>query len=83
MRFRPGGGFVFAEELSRYCIAAFDRLIKEGGRMMSIGLHLRTIGRPARIGGLEQILEHVAKAGDTAWVARRKDIAQHWLNRFG
>ncbi len=83
MRFRPGQGFVFAEDFSRYCIAAFDRLMKEGGRMMSIGLHLRTIGRPARIGALEQILDHVAAAGDKVWVARRRDIAEHWLTRFG
>jgi peptidoglycan/xylan/chitin deacetylase (PgdA/CDA1 family) len=83
MRFRPGQGFVFAEDFSRYCIAAFDRLMQEGGRMMSIGLHLRTIGRPARIGGLEQILEHIARAGDAVWVARRMDIARHWLQRFG
>ena len=83
MRFRPGQGFVFAEDFSRYCIAAFDRLAKEGGRMMSIGLHLRTIGRPARIAGLEQILSHVAAAGDVAWVATRAEIARHWVNRFG
>lgn len=83
MRFRPGQGFVFAEDFSRYCIAAFDRLAKEGGRMMSIGLHLRTIGRPARIAGLEQILAHVAAAGDVAWVATRAEIARHWVNRFG
>lgn len=82
MRFRPGQGFVFAEDFSRYCIAAFDRLAKEGGRMMSIGLHLRTIGRPARISGLEQILAHIAAAGDVAWVATRAEIAQHWVNRF-
>jgi peptidoglycan/xylan/chitin deacetylase (PgdA/CDA1 family) len=83
MRFRPGQGFVFAEDFSRYCIAAFDRLMAEGGRMMSVGLHLRTIGRPARIGGLEQLLAHVAKAGDAVWVAPRRDIARHWLQRFG
>ncbi len=83
MRFRPGQGFVFAEDFSRYCIAAFDRLAKEGGRMMSIGLHLRTIGRPARIAGLEQILAHIAAAGDVAWVATRAEIARHWVNRFG
>lgn len=83
MRFRPGQGFVFAEDFSRYCIAAFDRLVKEGGRMMSIGLHLRTIGRPARIAGLEQILDHIAAAGDAAWVATRADIARHWLTRHG
>jgi peptidoglycan/xylan/chitin deacetylase (PgdA/CDA1 family) len=83
MRFRPGQGFVFAEDFSRYCIAAFDRLVKEGGRMMSIGLHLRTIGRPARIAGLEQILEHIAGSGGAAWVATRADIARHWVTRFG
>lgn len=83
MRFRPGQGFVFAEDFSRYCIAAFDRLVREGGRMISIGLHLRTIGRPARIAGLEQILAHIAGAGDAAWVATRADIARHWLTRFG
>ena len=82
MRFRPGGGFVFAEDFSRYCIAAFDRLMREGGRMMSVGLHLRTIGRPGRIAGLEQLLDHVARAGDAVWVARRVDIARHWLARF-
>lgn len=83
MRFRSGGGFVFAEDFSRYCIAAFDRLMAEGGRMMSVGLHLRTIGRPARIGGLEQFLAHVARAGDAVWVARRMDIARHWLTQPG
>jgi peptidoglycan/xylan/chitin deacetylase (PgdA/CDA1 family) len=83
MRFRPGQGFVFAEDFSRYCIAAFDRLMAEGGRMMSVGLHLRTIGRPGRIAGLEQLLDHIARAGDAVWVARRRDIAQHWLKRFG
>jgi peptidoglycan/xylan/chitin deacetylase (PgdA/CDA1 family) len=55
----------------------------EGGRMMSVGLHLRTIARPGRIAGLEQLLDHVAKAGDAVWVARRRDIAAHWLARFG
>lgn len=83
MRFRPGQGFVFAEDFSRYCIAAFDRLMAEGGRMMSVGLHLRTIGRPGRIAGFEQLLDRVMRAGDTVWVARRRDIARHWLDRFG
>lgn len=83
MRFRPGAGFVHPEDFSRTCIAAFDRLVKEGGRMMSIGLHLRTIGRPSRIVGLEQVLEHVARAGEAVWVARRRDIAAHWAARLG
>lgn len=83
MRFRPGAGFNQAEDFSRYCIAAFDRLMQEGGRMMSVGLHLRTIGRPGRIAGLEQFLDHVARAGEAVWLARRMDIARHWLARSG
>ena len=49
--------------------------------MMSIGLHLRMIGRPGRIGALDRILRHIANRGD-AWIARRVDIANHWLAQF-
>jgi peptidoglycan/xylan/chitin deacetylase (PgdA/CDA1 family) len=87
MRFSPGGGFVQAEDFGRYCIGAFDWLLREGRtapRMMSVGLHLRIIGRPGRMRGLEMLLEHVARAGGgAAWVARRADVARHWLERFG
>jgi hypothetical protein len=57
-----GRGFVFGEDFARYCIAAFDRLWDEGEaapRMMTIGLHLRIIGRPGRIGGLTSFLDHL------------------------
>ncbi|QCK87525.1 chitin deacetylase [Phreatobacter aquaticus] len=85
MRFQPGGGFIQAEDFARYCIATFDRLYAEGGdapRMMSIGLHLRIIGRPARIGGLEAFLAHAAsKAG--VWFARRDEIAKAWRAGLG
>ena len=40
--------------------------------MMSIGLHLRMIGRPGRIGALDRILRHITNRGD-AWFARRVD----------
>lgn len=85
MRFLNGGGFVFAEDFSRYCIAAFDRLHAEGAtvpRMLSIGLHLRIIGRPARIGGLERFLDHVLSRSDV-WFARRDEIAHHWRAGLG
>jgi allantoinase len=83
MRFAPGGGFVQPEDFSRYCIAAIEWLLREGRtvpRMLSIGLHLRIIGRPARMRGLEAILEHVARTPGI-WIARRRDIARHWLAR--
>jgi peptidoglycan/xylan/chitin deacetylase (PgdA/CDA1 family) len=81
MRFAPGGGFVQAEDFARYCISAIDWLLREGAaapRMLSIGLHLRIIGRPARMAGLAAVLEHVTKTPGI-WVARRRDIAAHWL----
>lgn len=82
MRFSPGGGFVQAEDFSRYVIAAFDRLFAEGvqaARMITVGLHPRIIGRPARIGGLEAVLAHmVAKKG--VWFAQRREIAEVWRN---
>jgi allantoinase len=85
MRFQPGGAFVQGDDFARYCIAAFERLYAEGAtapRMLSIGLHLRIIGRPGRIAGLEHLLAHMAgKPG--VWFARRDAIAHHWREGLG
>lgn len=65
-----------------YAIDTFDWLLKESEarpRMMSLGVHLRIIGRPGRIGALERFLQHVAAHADQkVWVARRCDIASHF-----
>jgi len=85
MRFSPGGGFVQAQDFTRYCAGAFDRLLAEGrdqARMLSVGLHLRLIGRPGRIGGLEALLAHMA-AQPGVWFATRRKIAECWLARDG
>lgn len=50
---------------------------REGARMMSLGLHLRIIGRPGRIEALQRFLDHV-KAHDDVWVATRERIAGHF-----
>ncbi len=81
MRFRPGGAFVHGADFASYVLAAFDWLAAEADeapRMMSVGLHLRTIGRPGRIGGLAAILDGLSQRG-TAWIARRDEIARHWI----
>lgn len=60
---------------------AFDMLYREGRsqpKMMSVGLHMRLIGHPARAVGLERLLDHVLKHKGV-WVARRLDIARHWI----
>ncbi len=64
----------------QYAIDSFDWLYREGqeaARMMSLGVHLRIIGRPGRIGYLEKFLDHVA-AKPGVWVATRKEIADQW-----
>jgi len=86
MRFqRPEAGFVRATDFSDYVIDAFNWLWEEGvtaPKMMTVGLHLRTIGRPARIRGLDLVLQHMRDKGG-AWIARRDEIARHWLLAHG
>lgn len=86
MRFYSQGGFVQAQDFSRYTIEAIEVLLQEAQavpRMLTIGLHTRIVGRPARIRALEQILAYVQaqqSAGAGIWCATRADIAQHWLS---
>jgi allantoinase len=63
-----------------YAIDTFNRLHSEGAaqpRMMSLGLHLRIIGRPGRIGALEKFLKYASQK-PSVWFARRVDIAKHF-----
>ena len=86
MRFqRSDSSFARAKDFSDYVIDAFDWLWQEGEttpKMMTIGLHTRIIGRPARIAGLDRVLGHIAEKGG-AWIARRDEIARHWLAVHG
>ncbi len=86
MRFPSGDDRMkTAGDFATYVNDAFDWLWREGAsapKMMSVGLHLRRIGRPGRIGGLERILAHMSAKG-SVWFARRRDIAQRWIERFG
>lgn len=84
MQFFHTNRFSGATDFAAYVIDAFDWLHAEGAhapKMMSVGLHLRMIGRPGRIAALDRILRHIADKGD-AWIARRIDIAQHWFAQF-
>jgi peptidoglycan/xylan/chitin deacetylase (PgdA/CDA1 family) len=71
-------------DFADYVMDAFDWLVREGAntpKMMSIGLHLRIIGRPGRIGALDRILRHITQIG-SAWIAPRVAIARHWRATF-
>lgn len=59
---------------------AFDTLYAEGAKhpkMMSVGLHMRLIGHPARSAGLQRLLDYIMNKPDV-WVTSRLAIAQHW-----
>lgn len=78
MKFVALNGFTEGDQFFRYLRDAFDMLRAEGGRMMSIGLHGRVAGKPARALALARFLDHVLSFPDV-WIARRIDIARHWL----
>lgn len=84
MRFAALQGFNSGTQFFDYLKDAFDVLYAEGDpagldrpKMLSIGLHCRLIGRPARVASLARFLDYVqGHAG--VWITRRIDIANHW-----
>ena len=46
--------------------------------MLSIGLHLRIAGRPARFSAVRSILDHVKTLDGEVWIATRQQIAAHF-----
>ena len=72
--FTPQMWFEYARETFNWLLEESKR---EGARMMSLGLHLRIIGRPGRIDALRKFLDHVL-AHDDVWVATREQIADHF-----
>jgi putative urate catabolism protein len=84
MRFASYQGFNSGDQFFTYLRDAFDTLYSEGQRrpkMLSIGLHCRLAGRPARAAALARFLDYVL-SHDRVWVARRIDIARHWMTRY-
>ncbi|WP_338848743.1 allantoinase PuuE [Massilia sp. W12] len=85
MRFAAAQGFNSGTQFFDYLKDAFDVLYAEGDpaglnqpKMLSIGMHCRLLGRPARAASLARFLDYVlSKPG--VWVARRIDIANHWM----
>ena len=87
MRFATPQGFNSGDQFLSYLRDAFDMLYAEGDpkglnapKMLSIGLHCRLGGRPGRAAAIARFLDYVLRHEDV-WVARRADIARHWLNR--
>ncbi|KFC72156.1 allantoinase PuuE [Massilia sp. LC238] len=84
MRFAAMQGFNSGTQFFDYLKDAFDVLYAEGDpdgldrpKMLSIGLHCRLVGRPARAAALARFLDYV-QGHDKVWITRRIDIANHW-----
>jgi putative urate catabolism protein len=75
------GSFSCGDQFFAYLKDSFDCLYAEGEtapKMMSVALHTRIIGRPGRVQSLARFLDYVL-SHDRVWVARRIDIARHWI----
>lgn len=81
-KFLLPNGFVTADDFTTYLIDTFEQLHAEGGRMMSVGLHCRIIGRPGRARALDRFLRHIGARSDV-WVTTRAEIARHWHAEHG
>ena len=80
-KFAHPGGFGTGDDYFAYVKDTFDFLYEEGRwrpRMMSMGLHMRLIGRPGRAAALGRVLDYIG-GHDKVWICRREDIARHWI----
>lgn len=78
------GGLVSISGFYEYLKDTFDCLYEEGQthpKMMSVGLHCRIAGRPARSRAVERFLQY-AQGFDGVWFARRDEIARWWLENY-
>jgi putative urate catabolism protein len=82
MRFATPQGFNSGDQFLAYLKDSFDVLYAEGAagtpKMMSVGMHCRLAGRPGRAAALARFLDYI-QSHDRVWVARRIDIARHWI----
>ena len=82
IRFIMAGGYSAPSDFVETTKRAIDELRREGEagypKLISIGLHARWAGQPARISAVREIIEY-ALAGDDVWFGRGIDIAEWWL----
>lgn len=77
-------GFASGNDFFELLKDAFDQLWHEGGehpKMMSVGLHCRISGHPARAKALARFLDYVQEHKQV-WICRREDIARHWMAKY-
>ncbi|KAB7741686.1 polysaccharide deacetylase family protein [Parvibaculum sedimenti] len=70
-----------ASEFYEHLASAFRVLHAESARsprLMTVSLHSRISGQPARLEGISRFLDLVAQHDDV-WIAGRSDLARHWI----
>jgi allantoinase len=81
-RYLLSNGFPSGEDFFHLLKDAFNLLWQEGAqhpKMMSVGLHGRISGHPARAMALARFLDYV-QGHDSVWICRREEIARHWMS---
>ncbi|MCL1840358.1 MAG: polysaccharide deacetylase family protein [Propionibacteriaceae bacterium] len=82
-RYIMGMGYGSPQHFFETAKATLDRLRHDGdnaGRMMSIGLHPRITGNPARSDGLARFIDYAQQFDDVAFM-RREDIARTFIEQ--
>lgn len=80
LRLARGMGWGQAEDMFVSFRDNFDALYREGAKnptLMTVSLHCRLAGKPARAAALARFLDHVLKH-DKVWICRRIAVAEHW-----
>jgi peptidoglycan/xylan/chitin deacetylase (PgdA/CDA1 family) len=83
-RYLMSPGFGSPRDFLETMTLGLDELLREAGErstMMTVALHARWSGQPARAAALRLFLEH-ALAQDGVRFMRRDDIAHWWLERY-
>ena len=77
----PSGKLSTGSDFYDHIAAAFRTLYAESARrprMMTVSLHSRVSGQPARFEAVARFLDLVAQHDDV-WIAGRSEIARHWI----
>ena len=85
-RYLVAPGFGSPRDFVDLCRSALDELLLEapevGGRMMTVALHARWSGQPARAAAVREFVEY-ARSQPGVRFMRRLDIARFWIDSFG
>src|SRR5712672_4391427 len=79
-RLARGLGWGQAEDFFVSLRDNFDALHREGEqtpKIMTVALHCRLAGKPARAAAFARFVDHILRH-DRVWICRRNEIAEHW-----